>query len=424
MLAIALAFVAQITTTQTIAATDTLAAIQVHGNLATPDEDIRRLAGVTVGMPVPADAVEAVTMRLRATKRFDRVEVLKRFASITDPTQIVLVIIVDEGPVHVELTGDPASPTRVVRTRGPNFLYLPILSSDDGYGLTYGVRLALPNPAGPGTRLSFPLTWGGDKRAGAAFEKTFGQTSVTRVLGGGAISRRTNPYYQEDEDRKGVWGRAEREVVHHVRVGATGGWDRVSFDGTDDSMVRAGADVVFDTRLDAVLPRNAVYARAAWDHLAFSNSSARRSQLEARGYVGLIRQNILVLRVLRDDSNVPLPPYLRPMLGGIDTVRGFKGGTAVGDTLAATTAEVIIPLTSPLSFAKVGVSVFTDAGAIYDKGARLADQEWRHGYGGSVWFAAAVARISVAVAHGVGGPAGATGQSSSTRVQVGGTISF
>jgi outer membrane protein assembly factor BamA len=402
--------------------TEILTAIQIHGNLATTDDEVRRLADLQVGMPVAPDIVEAVTVRLDATKRFERVEVLKRFASISDPSQIVLVIIVYEGPVHVELTGDPNQLTRVVRTRGPNFLYLPIVSAEDGYGLTYGVRLALPNPAGPRTRLSFPLTWGGDKRASAEFEKTFEDAPVTRVLAGAAISRRTNPYFQEDDDRKGVWARAEREIVHGVRVGATVAWDKVSFGRADERFTRGGADVVLDTRLDTVLPRNAVYARASWDHLAFSNSGAMRSELEARGYIGLVRQNILVLRVLRDDSNVPLPPYLQPMLGGDNTVRGFKAGTAVGDTLMSASAEIVIPLTSPLSFGKFGVSVFTDAGTIYNKGARLTDQDWRHGTGGSVWFAATLVRFSVAVAHGVGGPADSPVRS--TRVHVGGTISF
>ena len=43
------------------------------------------------------------------------------------------MIIVDEGPVHVELTGDPARLTRVVRTRGPEFsVSLPIISAEDG----------------------------------------------------------------------------------------------------------------------------------------------------------------------------------------------------------------------------------------------------------------------------------------------------
>src|SRR5579862_6954632 len=67
--------------------TDTVTAIQVQGNTATPDEEVRRLADVRIGMPFDSATVEAVTARLRAAKRFERVEVLKRFASIADPSQ-------------------------------------------------------------------------------------------------------------------------------------------------------------------------------------------------------------------------------------------------------------------------------------------------------------------------------------------------
>ena len=45
-------------------------------------------------------------------------EVLQRFASIADPLQIAVVIIVDEGPVKIERTDDADAPTRVVRSRG------------------------------------------------------------------------------------------------------------------------------------------------------------------------------------------------------------------------------------------------------------------------------------------------------------------
>ena len=37
----------------------------------------------------------------------------------------------------------------------------------------------------------------------------------------------------------------------------------------DDDFLQTGADVVLDTRLDPVLPRNAAYARAAWMLRAF-----------------------------------------------------------------------------------------------------------------------------------------------------------
>ena len=49
---------------------------------------------------------------------------LKRFASIADPSEILIVIIVDEGAVHIEMTGDQALPTKVVQNRGPRLLFL------------------------------------------------------------------------------------------------------------------------------------------------------------------------------------------------------------------------------------------------------------------------------------------------------------
>jgi len=119
------------------AVADTIAAIQVQGNTATPDADVLRLADVRVGMPFDDAMVDAVATRLRAAKRFESVEVRKRFASIADPSQITLVIVVDEGPVKIVMTGDPDNPTRVVRKKMPNLLILPILSQEDGYGVTY-----------------------------------------------------------------------------------------------------------------------------------------------------------------------------------------------------------------------------------------------------------------------------------------------
>ena len=51
--------------------TETVATIQVQGNTATPDEEVRRMADVRVGMPFDAATVDAVAGRLRATRRFD-----------------------------------------------------------------------------------------------------------------------------------------------------------------------------------------------------------------------------------------------------------------------------------------------------------------------------------------------------------------
>src|SRR4029450_8059674 len=84
-----------------------VAGIQIQGNTSTPDDEVRRLADVRVGMPVEDAIVEQVAAPLRAAKPFERVEVRKRFASIADPSQIMLVIVVDEGPVKIVMTDDP-----------------------------------------------------------------------------------------------------------------------------------------------------------------------------------------------------------------------------------------------------------------------------------------------------------------------------
>jgi outer membrane protein assembly factor BamA len=317
--------------------------------------------------------------------------------------------------VKIERTGDSSAPVRVVRTHGARVMFLPVLTFEDGYGFIYGARFGMPDPAGKDSRVSFPLTWGGDKRAGAELEKDF-DGGLTRLSAGAAINRREHPFYDQNEDRGRLWARAERELVPRLRIGGTGGWQHVSFLGNDDSFTHAGIDAVLDTRRDPLLARNAIYARAAVEHLNSQDfGSNDRSELEGRGYIGLLGQSVLVARVLRTEARRPLPPYLQAMLGGAANVRGFKAGTAVGDTLFASSAELRLPLNSPLDFAKIGVSAFVDTGAVYNKGERLADQTFRTGIGGSVWVSAAFVRFNIAVAHGVG---------SSTRVHFGGSVAF
>ena len=401
-------------------AQETVADIRVQGNVLTPDAEMLQLTGVTVGAPFTADLPEAIASRLKATHKFERVEVLKRFASIADPSQIVLVVIVDEGPVKIESLDLPEAPgqavSRIVRRHGLGLLWLPLLDFEDGYGFSYGVQLARPNVAGSNSRLSFPLTWGGQKQAGVQLEKIFDHGPLTRVETGAAISRRTNPFFEEDDDRDRVWVRAERAITAPLRVGATAGWQHVDFLNTSDRFTHEGADVTFDTRLDPMLARNAVYGRASIEHFDFMHAAAAtRTEFDGRGYIGLYRQNILVLRALRQSSDVPLPSYLRPMLGGTANLRGFRAGSAIGDTLVSGTAEIRVPLTSPLNIGKAGVSAFVDIATIYDNGRQLGDQHFSRGYGGGVWFAATAFRLNLVVAHGVGG---------ATRIHFGTSVSF
>lgn len=390
--------------------------VRVHGNHVATDDEILKAAGISIGAPLEAGALEQIKARLERSGRFQDVQVLKRFASISDPSRIVVVIIVNEGAVRLRRPDAEGEPIRIERRRGlRNLMWLPILDFEDGYGATYGARFAFVGVTGERGRVSFPLTWGGQRRAGVEFDRVFTAGPVSRVETGVSIDQRENPAFEEDDLRRRVWGRAER-AAGPVRAGVTAGFQRVSFAELRDDLRTIGADLAFDTRLDTLLPRNAVFATAAWERVDIdSGDVVHRLRMDARGYLGLIGQSILVGRVLREDVDRPVPPYLRSLLGGWSNLRGFEAGAFTGDTLIAGSAEVRVPLSPVLSDGKLGVSVFVDAGAAYDKGRRLKDADIRTGAGGSVWVTLLAFRMGVSVAHGKG---------AGTRVNFGGGLSF
>lgn len=398
---------------------ETIAEIRIHGNHVSSDAEVLQLSGVTIGAPFTATTIAEVTAKLKASHKFDAVEVLKRFASIEDPSKITVVIVVDEGPVKIEMpdpSAGPDAPIRVVKRRFGNFMWLPILYGEDGYGFTYGARIAYVGLPNERMRISFPLSWGGDKRAGAEFEQTFRSGPISRIQFGAARQRQENPGFEINDDRTRLWGRAEH-ASGPLRVGTTAGWQRVSFAEIEDDLKTVGVDVAFDTRLDPLNPRNAVYARASIERVAFDPAATHtyRRSIDARGYLGVFRQNVLIARVLREDASDPLPPYLKPLLGGWSTLRGFEAGSYVGDTLVAGSLQLLIPISSPLSVGRLGFSAFVDTGTVYDDGQRFADQTLHTGVGGSVWLTLTAFRIELAVARGLG---------VGTRVNFGGGIAF
>jgi outer membrane protein assembly factor BamA len=382
---------------------EVIAEIHIHGNVATTDAEVLKIAGVARGDPFRETTLADVRSRLKASGKFETIEVRKLYASIEDPGQIALVLIVNEGPVRIDMPEQEGEPPRIVPKRGlHNFMFMPILDAEDGYGLTYGARVAFVGIARGPNRLSAPLTWGGLKRAGLEFEHTFARGQVSRVEVGSAIQQRTNPAYEIDDDRKRLWVRAER-ARGPVRLGTTVGWQDVSFADIADRLTTFGADVAYDTRIDPVLPRNAVFGQVTWERVAgAADDPIDRLRLDGRGYLGLIGQSVLVVRALREDASSPQPLYLRSLLGGWSNLRGFKAGAYTGDTLVSGSIELRVPLNSPLQIARLGVNVFADYGAAYEKGMRLADQTFHRGYGGGGWITITALRFGVGVAHGVG----------------------
>jgi hemolysin activation/secretion protein len=158
--------------------------------------------------------------------------------------------------------------------------------------------------------------------------------------------------------------------------------------------------VTLDTRVDPAYPRNAVMASLGWERLGYSGivpppdtgtpvdrtGSFHRTTTDLRGFVGLLGSSVLAVRGLSVLASSPPPPYEQALVGGASTLRGYDAGYRAGDNLVAASAELRVPLTSPIDVGRFGVRAFADWGAVYPHGARMADQRLEAGYGGGVFI--------------------------------------
>jgi hypothetical protein len=406
-------------------AAERLVEVVVHGNHTTPDTEVVTIAGLAVGEPLAAGAVASATKRLESADRFESVEIRKRYRSIERLTDVVLVILVDERPRPMELPAPPAltpvlTPFRKLRD---GLMFLPIVSFADGYGLSYGAQFTFADVLGKRSRIGVPLTWGAERRAAVEVERKFRRGPVTRVEAGAEIVRREHPFFDVPDRRGEVWARAERALPLALRVGGGVRWSDIAFGGAStpaldahDRLLASGVDVTLDTRVDPTFPRNAVYARVAWEHLRFDAAPSRqRTILDGRGYLGLVGSSVLVLRAMHGRADGPLPLYEQWLLGGPSSVRGFRTGSFVGDRVTSGSIELRVPFSSPLRVGKTGVAVFVDRGAVWSYDQRLADADWKQGYGAGVFAIATVFQFRLDVAH---------GQGRGTRAHVSAGLSF
>lgn len=374
----------------------TINEVRVHGNHSTPDARVLELAGAKPGDAFTGTTVKAIEDRLRQSGQFDRVEVITRSRSL-DGNDLSIVILVEEKFI-VPLDMPGAGIVNPVRRIVNKPLFLPILDFSD-YGFSYGLRASMVNLTGRGSRLSFPFTWGAQKRVAAEYEYRFGPGRRARVDGAASWTRRENPFYEIEDTRREAAAGLSYQVARPVRGGVRGGLTDVSFAGAGERYPWVSADVTLDTRIDPELPREAVYASVRVEHLAFEQSpAANRIRTDLRGYLGLIGQSILAVRGLHVMSDTPLPAFERALIGGASTLRGSAFGFAAGDNMAVGSIELRVPVSSPLSLGRLGVNVFADVGAAYDRGTALADAAYQWGYGAGVFFSATVFKLNLDVA--------------------------
>ena len=407
--------------------------VRVHGNHATPDTEVLRIAAIVVGVPLESGALEAARARLEASGRFSSVDLRTRRRSIADPSRLAVVILVAEHAgvrPAIDLPGSPtvpALPGVLGRLRSQS-MFLPILGVEDGYGLTYGLRTSLVGGRRSATRVSFPASWGGTRQLAVEVERSFTRArrtddadlapatgllrrGLTRVRGSAGLWRQEHPFFEQGQFRRYV----DAEVTYRPRplfgIGATAGTAAVAFGDVDDRMTSVGLVADLDTRTDPLFPRNAVYVRSALSRVSFAHpersgvadADARiRWRHDVRGYLGVVGQLVLAARVQLDTSDGPLPAYAQPIFGGADTLRGIRAGSAVGDNRWAATLEARAPLSSVLRTTKLGVLAFYDTGATWNHGTRWRDGDRIEGVGGGVFLVNPFVQLQLSVARGLG----------------------
>ena len=357
--------------------------IRVHGNHTTPDADVLELSGLTPGAEATEARLKEAEQKLKATHRFEGVELRKRYLSITDPSQVLVMIVIDEHPAvsKSDLTPGPFKKLRAMQ------MWMPILKHEDGYGFTYGARLAYKNSLGDRSRVSVPMSWGGERRIGLEAERSFdGPISIVR--GGVSLYQRVNPFYEVPDRRSEVRVEADRIFTSWLRAGVDASLADVTF-GPDyeHRLSTAGFHTVVDTRIDPSFPRNAVHTQIGWQKLNFGGSAGRWFT-DARGYIGVGGSLVLALRAQLIKADASLPSAEQSLLGGSDSVRGYPTGYRAGDNLFATSAELRIPFNSPLNVGRFGFKAFVDAGTAWNHGQRYDDQEFDRGIGGGIYLGA------------------------------------
>ena len=364
-------------------ASETVVDVRVHGNHSIPDAEVLALAGIAVGDVVGGDVPDAVTARLEASGRFQTVEVRKRYRSLTATDRIALIIVVRE-----RARASIRNPVvrSFARLAGQS-MFLPIIRYDEGYGMSYGARFSFVDTLGPGSRVSVPATWGGDKRVALEVERPVPGRVVHRVLGGGSHGRRTHPYFGVEDRRTRVWVGVDRELRFGMRARTETAREEVRFAGRADRLTRLSLGFDYDGLSAGAFPRDDVKLRAAVERVAISGWPAAvvRPRIDAQAFKGVGGQAVLAARVLFEGASAALPPYERSLLGGVGTLRGWRVGARVGDRLVAASVELRLPVSSPLSMGNAGVRIFYDTAAAYDAGRSVHDQRFLKGAGGGVF---------------------------------------
>lgn len=339
--------------------------VRVHGNHSIPDAEVTRIAGVEVGDAFTDELAALVEARLVGSGRFESVDVRVRYRGLSSSGDVAMVLLVREK-----------------RSAASRFMVAPLFDATDEYGVTLGARVAVVDLGGEDRALGFPISFGGTRQA--AVEGRVGAFRFDL-----ARRRRVNPHFDAPDNRLELGG-SYRSSFKRLSAELRGRWSDVDFLGLDERVARFGGRVSFDTRVDPTIPGDAFFAGLGVERLAFESDEPRDDvqlyRVDLRGYKRLVGQALLAVQVDWTTASGRLPPYEQRFLGGGGTLRGTAPGRFIGDNRALATAELRLPMTSPLSFARAGFHVFYDTGAVYDHGVGIRKARFHHGVGVGTFF--------------------------------------
>jgi len=383
-------------------APETITTIRVHGNYSVSDSEVIAISNMTPGDTVEPGDLSAIRERLKISGLFDEVDVRKRYQSLTETSLVAIVIVVNERPDSHITNPIARSLLAIIRQS----MFLPILDYEEGYGFSYGGRISIVDTLGSGFLLSVPATWGGERRIALEAEKELPGKMIDRVLAGSSYRHQIHPTMDVADDRSVLWVGADRQLPYGFRISGRLSREHVEFGFRGDRLTRAGVTLTYRTTAEGGIPRNEVQASISIERLKFAGSPrpVLRPRFSFHGYKSISEQVIFSVRLRFDGASATLPAYEQSLLGGSETLRGWRYGDRIGDRLFALSTELTIPIDFPYSIGTTGIKFFYDTATAYSFDQSIYDVRFLKGIGGGIFLEAPFgARLRLDAAHTLSG---------------------
>ena len=255
--------------------------VRVHGNHLTPDADVIRLSGLVKGSPFTATTIDEATKHLKQTGMFDDVDVLKRSVSIDDlPRSSMTSSTKGRCDRNAGYSGRAAE-DRAARSRQP------VMHADHRrrgrirMALRRRVALAAGRQEQP---IVISADGGGERRAGAE-PSTISRTAACSLAARSRAARIRSMALPPPS----AWARATTGACR----GAPARGRSIAFGESAETVKSIGVTRP-DTRLDPLLPRNAIYVKGS---VAAVRITARMARCIGRrstpAAFGFIQQTVL-----------------------------------------------------------------------------------------------------------------------------------